>query len=86
MFCVLEFSHPDLGTLESRRSQGYVSMTSASTYLIDATGADPVLVPGHEMNGRLQQYRDQYPDPPPVFGYPVDGGLMSHSDRQRYLT
>ena len=34
------------GTLESRRSQGYISMTSASTYLIDATGADPVILPG----------------------------------------
>ena len=80
------------GTLGSRRSQGYVSMTSASTYLIDATGADPVLVPGGGaevvMNGRANGgYRD--PGYPPdmgphqhnghMFGYPVEGGgLMSH--------
>ena len=61
------------GTLESRRSQGYVSMNSASSYLIDATGADPVLVPPNV------QYLDQYPDNAPMFGYPVDSGLMSHS-------
>jgi hypothetical protein len=38
------------GTLDSGRwSQGYVSMTSAaaSTYLIDATGAEPILMPAH---------------------------------------
>ena len=79
------------GTLGSRRSQGYVSMTSASTYLIDATGADPVLVPGGGgqevvMNGRGAGYRE--PGYPPgadiqhnghMFGYPVEGGgLMSH--------
>ena len=68
------------GTLESRRSQGYVSMTSASTYLIDATGADPVLVQA-EMNGR-PGYRDSYPDGQ-MFGYPVDGGLMSHMTSDR---
>ena len=83
------------GTLGSRRSQGYVSMTSASTYLIDATGADPVLVPGGGaevvMNGRANGgYRDPgYPQGPDMshqhnghmFGYPVEGGgLMSHSD------
>ena len=61
------------GTLESRRSQGYVSMNSASTYLIDATGADPVLVTP------AVTYRDQYQDSGPMFGYPVEGGLMSHS-------
>ena len=68
-------------TLESRRSQGYVSMTSASTYLIDATGADPVLVQA-EMNGR-PGYRDSYPDGGQVFGYPVEGGLMSHMTSDR---
>ena len=61
-------------TLESRRSQGYVSMTSASTFLIDATGADPVLVPG---------YRDSYPEPGQMFGYQVDGGLVSHMTSDR---
>ena len=76
------------GTLGSRRSQGYVSMTSASTYLIDATGADPVLVPGGGaevvMNGRANGgYRDPgYPSHQHnghMFGYPVEGGgLMSH--------
>ena len=87
------------GTLGSRRSQGYVSMTSASTYLIDATGADPVLVPGTGaeavMNGRANAgYRDPgYPPGPPepglqhnghMFGYPVEGGgLMSHIPSDR---
>ena len=57
-------------------------MTSASTYLIDATGADPVLVQA-EMNGRPAGYRDSYPDSGQVFGYPVEGGLMSHMTGDR---
>ena len=36
------------------------------------------------MNGRVG-YREQYPEPPPVFGYPVDGGLMSHDRYLKYL-
>ena len=54
------------GTIESRRSQGYVSMTSASTYLIDATGADPVLLPAD-----MYHYgQPGYQPPPPTSGYP----------------
>ena len=68
-------------TLESRRSQGYVSMTSASTFLIDATGTDPVLVQA-EMNGR-PGYRDSYTDGGHMFGYQLDGGLMSHMTSDR---
>ena len=38
------FTSESKGTIESRKSQGYISMTSASTYMIDATSADPTLV------------------------------------------
>ena len=61
------------GTLESRRSgQGYCgSMASASTFLIDATGADPVVVQSEP--GR-SAYRADYPDYP---GYPPEPSLLT---------
>ena len=90
------------GTLGSRRSQvefsnldidvipllqGYVSMTSASTYLIDATGADPVVVQGAApppLYPREPRPEPGYPGPGPGHdpyhnGYALDGGLASHA-------
>ena len=74
------FTAESKGTLESRRSQGYVSMTSASTYLIDATGTDPVLVPA-EMDTRASFIDSYNPcEPGQMFGYPmqtsVDSAMM----------
>eukprot|EP00090_Calanus_glacialis_P008674 TRINITY_DN17031_c0_g1_i2.p1 TRINITY_DN17031_c0_g1~~TRINITY_DN17031_c0_g1_i2.p1 ORF type:complete len:1005 (+),score=154.48 TRINITY_DN17031_c0_g1_i2:450-3464(+) len=86
------FTAESKGTLESRRSQGYASMNSTSTYLIDATGTDPVLVPA-EMDPRasfIDSYQPCDPGPGPMFGYPmqnsVDSAMMRdhmphHSDR-----
>ena len=55
------------GTLESRRSQGYVSMGSSSTYMIDATGADPVLLHGADFPDHC--YRNGS-SAPLLYGYP----------------
>ena len=86
------FTAESKGTLESRRSQGYVSMNSTSTYLIDATGADPVLVPA-EMDSRasfVDSYQPCEQGVGPMFGYPMQGNMDSgmmrdhlphHSDR-----
>ena len=62
-----------------RRSQGYVSLTSAAstTYLIDATGADPILLPAHEL------YSSCYP-PEATPATPLCGnGSSSNSYRQQ---
>jgi len=71
------FTAESKGTLESRRSQGYVSMTSASTYLIDATGTDPILVPA-DMDTRAS-FIDSYQacDPGQMFGYPMQNSVDS---------
>ena len=86
------FTAESKGTLESRRSQGYASMNSTSTYLIDATGTDPVLFPA-EMDPQasfIESYQPCDPSPGPMFGYPmqnsVDSAMMRehmphHSDR-----
>ena len=53
---------------------GYVSMTSASTYLIDATAADPVIVPGD-----MYPYQNGYTGP--AHGYSVPpNGYAGHSN------
>ena len=66
--------------------QGYVSMTSASTYLIDATGADPVVVQGAAPPPLYPRPEPGYPAPAPGpghdpyhNGYALDGGLASHA-------
>lgn len=86
------FTAESKGTLESRRSQGYVSMNSTSTYLIDATGTDPVLVPA-DMDPRssfLDPYQSCDPGNGHLYGYPMQNGIDStmmrdhppmHSDR-----
>ena len=62
------------GTLESRRSQGYASMGSSSTYMIDATGADPVLLHGSDFPD--QCYRNGS-TAPLLYGYPGTDGDRS---------
>ena len=62
------------GTLESRRSQGYASMGSSSTYMIDATGADPVLLHGSDFPD--QCYRNGS-TAPLLYGYPTTDGDRS---------
>ena len=62
------------GTLESRRSQGYASMGSSSTYMIDATGTDPVLLHGSDFPD--QCYRNGS-TAPLLYGYPPTDGDRS---------
>ena len=61
-------------------------MTSASTYLIDATGADPVVVQGAAPPPLYPRPEPGYPAPAPGpghdpyhNGYALDGGLASHA-------
>ena len=68
--------HACNGTLESRRSQGYVSMGSSSTYMIDATGADPILLHGSDFPDH--GYRNGS-TAPLLYGYPGTDGDRSVS-------
>ena len=76
------FTAESKGTLESRRSQGYVSMNSTSTYLIDATGTDPVLVPA-ELD-RRPSFIDPYQgcEGGTMYGYP---GMQNGLDMRDHL-
>ncbi len=75
------------GTLDNsgRRSQGYLSLSSAAnstTYLIDATGADPILLPAHELYSGTSCYPPDIDSVTPVCG---NGGSSSNGYRHQQM-